>query len=670
MSTAMDDTVRAKPGVETDAPGDSVTQWHRWALGGICLAAAVLYGWALGAEGWGNSFYASAVRSMSDSVPNFFFGAFDSQGIVTVDKPPLSLWPQVLSAAVFGYHGWALLLPQVIEGVAAVFLLHRTVRWWAGENVALAAAALFAITPITVAINRDNNTDPMLVLTLVASAYAVTRSVHAEAGRGRTRWLLWCAFFIGCGFITKMLEAWIIVPGVALAFWVGSTGPVKRRITDLLLAGVVLVVSSFWWLALHDLWWGSKPYVGGSTDGTALNLALGYNGFGRLFGEAEPAAPAIPGVPRGTLTAFGGDTGITRMFGAAVGTQVSWLLPLCLLILLVVAARGVARLRAKAAGDAHDQAGWVLWSTWLVVTALVFSFTQGLWHPYYTTMLAPAIAAIAAAGLALLWRLYRSPGRVAWTLLPVAIALTAAWAFILSTRAVSWNGWTRWVVLAAAAAAILGLLAGRLSEPARRAVATPAFVLAVVAMLLTPAVWSSATAAEHNPTGATPAAGPSANPFVAMMPKAPAGAPKPGAAHGRPANAPPPGFGGATLAGDDQKILTYSAAHSGSAEITLAIEGGGLNASRFIVNADKTVIGLGGFSGSDNAPSVDQLRQWVAEGKLKFILGDSVSAVFAAMSDLGGPAQDARVAWVKRNCALVAPNLYGGTGTSMLYSCA
>ncbi|MGH3827052.1 MAG: ArnT family glycosyltransferase, partial [Pseudonocardiaceae bacterium] len=242
---------------------------------------------------------------MSASLTNFVFGSFDQFGVVTVDKPPMALWPMVLSAAIFGYHSWALLLPQVLEGVAAVVLLHRTVRLWAGERVALLAALVFALTPVTVAINRDTNPDTLMVLLLVAAAYAFTRSVQRPLESGRaTRWLLLAAVFLGLGFVTKMLQAWIVVPAFALAYLVGSAAPMRRRVLDLLGAGAVLLASSLWWVALVTWWPGHKPYIGGSTDGSELNLVIGYNGLGRIFGrtvgrELVGGSDGAGGVPSG-----------------------------------------------------------------------------------------------------------------------------------------------------------------------------------------------------------------------------------------------------------------------------------------------------------------------------------------------------------------------------------
>ncbi|RSM48165.1 phospholipid carrier-dependent glycosyltransferase [Amycolatopsis balhimycina DSM 5908] len=592
-----------------------------WALPLVCLGAAVLYAWKIGDGQVGNTYYAAAVKSMTSGFTNFLFGAFDPYGVVTVDKPPLSLWPQAISTLVFGYHGWALLLPQVLEGVAAVFLLHRTVRRWAGENVALLAAVILALTPVTVIIDRDNNPDTLLVLFLVAAAYALTRAL--EDGR---KWLFWCAFFVGCGFLTKMLQAWIIVPVLALAYFAGTTAPVNRRLLDLLGAGVVLVVSSFWWIALYDWWPGAKPFMGGSADGSAWDLVFGYNGFGRLSGNGESGGMMIMRNGQLTMTSFGGDPGPGRMFNDVVGGQISWLLPLSLLALIV-------------AGRRWRDAGWVLWGGWLLVTTAVFSFAGGIWHPYYTTAMAPAIAAVSAAGLALLWRHHRR------TLLPLAIASTAAWAFVLTSRDTSFHGWTRWAVLGTAVAAIAGLLVTR---------SRSALVAGLVPLLLTPAVWSYA-AAQSTSAGTLPAAGP-----------APGG---PGPVPGGPGPAPGPSAGGpgprlvlggggdgtARLSDNQRRILGY--ARRNGTEITLAVNSEASSVAPFIIDSDATVIGMGGFGGRDNAPSVAQLGRWLAEGKLRFVLS---SAGTAQGGPARSPVQDERRRWIEGHCAVVDASAYGG----------
>ncbi|MGW3962556.1 ArnT family glycosyltransferase [Amycolatopsis sp. NPDC005003] len=613
-----------------------------WALPLVCLGAALLYAWKIGDGQLGNTYYSAAAKSMTSGFTNFLFGSFDPYGVVTVDKPPFALWPQALSVLIFGHHGWALLLPQMLEGVAAVFLLHRTVRLWAGENVALLAAVVLALTPVTVIINRDNNPDTLLVLFLVAAAYALTRAL----ADGR-KWLFWCAFFVGCGFLTKMLQAWIIVPALVAAYLAGTSGPLRRRLLDVLGAGVVLVVSSFWWIALYDWWPGAKPTMGGSKDGSAWDLVFGYNGFGRLSGDGEGGGMMIMRNGQQTMSSFGGAPGPGRMFNDLVGGQISWLLPLSLLVLVVI-------------GRRWRDAGWLLWGGWLLVTTVVFSFAGGIWHPYYTTAMAPAVAAVSAAGLALLWRHHRR------TLLPLAIALTAAWAFVLTSRDTSFHGWTRWAVLGTAVVAVAGLLGTRSRLP---------LVAGLVPLLLTPAVWSYA-AAQSTSAGTLPAAGPATGPGA--PPVAGPGAPPVAGSTAGPTPSPggprlmlAGGNGSATLSDEQRRILDH--ARRNGTEITLAVNADAGAVAPFILDSDATVIGMGGFGGRDDAPTVAQLDRWLAEGKLRFVL----SGAGPQPGPLRSPVQDARRRWIDQHCTVVDPVEYGGRpaqarflgGADTLYRC-
>lgn len=683
-------------------------KWAPYALAAICVLAAGLYAWAIGANGnWGNAYYAAAVKSMSSTVTNFLFGSFDPAGVVTVDKPPMSLWPQVVSTWIFGWHSWAVLLPQVIEGLAAVFLLHRTVRRWAGEHTALLAALFLTLTPITVAINRDNNPDTLLNLFVIAAAYALTRALAPEAtARNSTKWLWLSAFFVGCGFVTKMMEAWIIVPALALAYLVGRRASLGRRLLDLTGAGVVLLASSFWWNLLHDMWPGAKPYMGGSTDGTAWNLIFGYNGFGRILGEGfgrGASGAAGSGGPGGSAggfgggaggfgggSPFGGQTGITRMFSESVGGQISWLIPLCLLVLVVVVVIGVQRRREGLPAQHEQRGGWMLWGVWLLVAGIVFSFAQGTWHSYYTTLMAPAVAALAAAGLALLWRQFRTSTGMSWLLLPLAIALTAGWAWMLISRDTAWNGWARWATALIAVVAVLGLLVARLGG-IRAGLARTAAVLGVVAVVLTPAVWSGATAfgASAEGGGSMASAGPPTSQFSGHGGRS--GFTNGGRSQNGRAGAPSAaqlkqlmsrrggGKGGAQLTAEQHAILNYAVANSGNTRIALAINGGAMGASSYLISSNATVIGMGGFSGSDNAPTTDQLTQWVATGQLRFVLDGGrddngggpgqpgqqgqrggQSAHSGGGFGRGGQASTARTAWIQQHCTVVPAGAYGG----------
>ncbi|WTP63069.1 glycosyltransferase family 39 protein [Streptomyces phaeochromogenes] len=703
------------------------------ALGAVMVLAAILYGWALGSLGWGNSYYAAAVKSMGTSWTNFLFGSFDPIGVVTVDKPPAALWPQVISSKIFGLHGWALILPQVLEGVAAVLVLHRTVRRWAGEGAALVAALVLTLTPITVAINRDNNPDTLLVLLLVSAAYALTRALQAE-GRAATWWLCASGFLIGCGFLTKMLAAWMVIPAFAVAWLVGGSGAWIPRVRRLLGAGAILAASSLWWVAMVALWPGDRPYIGGSEDGSAWDLVIGYNGLGRVFGSSDGMPQGMGGgggAGGGFAGGFGGQSGPTRMFDSQVGGQISWLLPLCGLALAGAVVVAVLHRRGKLPASALLPAsGWLLWGTWLVVCAAVFSTQKGIFHPYYTTQLAPAIAALCGGLTAGLVRVHRAGFRWAPLAGAAGVVVSVVWAVVLVRRAPDWNGWLVWPVLLVGCAAVVLLVLAR--RNAR--LLTVAVGAAVASVLVAPGAWAVSVPGSTGMGGSNPTAGPTtmglgggggmprqggnggglpsgmpsgmpsnmpglpgadgsssgsgAPPSGEMpsgmpsgMPTAGAGGGMPGAGSGgAPGGRGGPG-GGGELTADQRKILQYAVKQAPDARIKLAVEGGALSASSFILGTDETVIGMGGFTNSDNAPSVDQLKEWTKNGELRYILGSGTNG--AGPGGMSGGYAKQRSDWIADNCTKVPASSYGSTsseedsgavmgfgGAGVLYDCA
>lgn len=615
-------------------------------LAAILLLSALVGAWGITRTGWSNSFYAAAVRSMSGNFTNFIFGSFDPAGVVTVDKPPMALWPQVISAWIFGFHGWSILLPQVIEACAAVFLLHRTVRRWAGENAALLAALALAVTPIAVKVDRSNLPDTLLTLLCVAAAYAVTRAVEKDTSpAGATKWLAQAALWIGCGFLTKMLAAWMLIPAIAVAYLVGRNASWARRLIDLAIATVVLLVSSGWWVALTALWPGQKPFIGGSADGTVWNLVVGYNGFGELFGESTSGSGGLnAGVP-----------GPLRMFNSVNGGQISWLIPLALCTLVGAVVVGLRRRRAERA----DLAGWVLWGGWLVVVMAVFSYQQ-VALPYYTIQLAPAIAALAGTGMVALWRYYQNPNGAGWVLLPAAIVLTAAWAWVEIGRDTAWYGWLRYPVAAVAVIAVLGLLVARRGPALPQRMAAAA---GVIAILLAPAGWSAITALT---AGRALAAGDTftAGPLQSFT----LGGSAPGMLNWQAmmtimrTGELPSGrrIGGADLSADQVRMLDYIDRNAGTAQIKLAVEGGSVAASTYIIDSKATVIGMGGYIGADPVPTVAQLAQWQQEGKLGFVF--SYSNIKMSFSPFG-PGATKRTAWVMQHCTVVPASAYGATAS-------
>jgi 4-amino-4-deoxy-L-arabinose transferase-like glycosyltransferase len=650
-------------------------------LAGILLVATVLHVWAIGSLGWGNSYYSAAVKSMGLSWTNFLFGAYDPAGVVTVDKPPAALWPQVVSTKIFGLHGWAMILPQAILGVATVWLLYLVVRRWAGHAAGLVAAAVLTLTPITVAIDRDNNPDTLLILLLVAAAYALTRGMQSGSGRTTVGWLCLCGFLVGAGFLTKMLAAWMVVPAFALAWLAGAAGGWWTRIWRLLVAGAVMAVSSLWWVALVAVWPGERPYIGGSTDGGAWDLVIGYNGLGRVFGQGGGAGGMGGGI------SFGGVAGWDRLFNDQVAGQISWLLPTCAVAVIVAAVVAVLHRRGVVVvGEPLPGSGWILWGGWLLTCGVVFSTQQGIFHPYYTSQLSPAVGALCGGLAATLWRAHRAGARWALPVVAVTVVASAGWAFAVVARVPSWHGWLRWAVAGLAVVAVLVLVVAFL----RRRLLPVAVTVALAAILLAPGFWSvSVTWSDSAMGGTNPTAGPAVMSFgrggggpggpggFGMPPGGvdlPGGADFPGGADLPGGAGRPPGgrggFGGDQGLTDQQrKILDYAINTSGGTRIALAVEGGAMAASAYILDSDATVIGMGGFSGTDDAPSVNQLQTWVTAGELRYVLGGGMGRGRPGMS--GGAAQQ-RADWLTATCAQVPAAEYGGdtAEASVLYDCA
>jgi 4-amino-4-deoxy-L-arabinose transferase-like glycosyltransferase len=625
MSDATWESVRKSAVVR----GRDEARWARPALLGLLAATAVLYLVGLSASGWANGFYSAAVEAGTKSWKAFFFGSFDSSNFITVDKPPLSLWVMDLSARVFGVSSWSVLVPQALEGVAAVGLLYATVRRRFGAGAGLLAGAVLALTPVATLMFRFNNPDALLTLLLVGSAYALTRSLeHAS-----TRWLALAGALVGLGFLTKMLQALIVVPGFAAVYLLAAPTPLRRRLGQLLTAGAALVLAAGWWVAIVALWpASSRPYIGGSHDNSILNLIFGYNGLGRLSGNETGSV--VGGGGQGQAGAWG-PTGLTRLFGAEMGTQISWLLPAALIL-------GGVTLWAWRRAPRTDgrRAAVLLWVSWLVVTSVVFSLAEGIIHPYYTVVLAPAIAALVGIGAAWAWRNRSQLGaRAAGS---AAIGATAIWAYALLDRTPAWHPWLRALVLAAglvaaAAFAVPPRMLGRI-----RGLTAAVAAVSVVAALAAPAAYSLQTASTAH-SGALPTAGPAGasaqggpgglrrrlpgrggfggppagQGFGGGAPQgfrgaSPNGAGGPGARNG--------GLGGLLDAGTPSAALVSLLKHHASGYTWVAAAVGANSAAGVQLATGEPVLAIGGFNGTDPAPTLAQFEAYVAAGKIHYFL--------------------------------------------------
>ncbi len=438
----------------------------------------------------------------------FFFGSFDSSSFITVDKTPASLWVMELSARVFGLNYWSVLLPQAAEGVASVAILYAAVRRWSGPAAGLIAAGVLAVTPVATLMFRFNNPDALLVLLMTAAAYAMVRAIDC----GRTRWIVLAGALLGFGFLTKMLQAFLVLPAFALVYLVAGPPRLGRRLWQLLAGGAALLAAAGWWVAIVQFTPAAdRPYVGGSTNDSILQLALGYNGLGRLDGNETGSVGfnggAAPGGGGGS--AFGGSSGVSRLFASEMGGQISWLLPAALIALAALVWLSWRRSRTD-----QVRAAALLWGGWLVVTGLVFSYMSGIIHPYYTVALAPAIGALTGIGAVTAWRARRSmaggQALAARAVLAAGLVVTAWWAFVLLGRSADWLPWLRPVVLACGLAAAAVVIAERWLSG--RAVLLSVAPLALVAGLAGPLAYSVNTAATSH-TGALPSAGPSVASF-------------------------------------------------------------------------------------------------------------------------------------------------------------
>ena len=609
-------------------------RWELPALAVLLAGTAVLHLWNLSASGWANSFYAAAVQAGTQDWTAFFFGSLDPANAITVDKPPASLWVMALSGRIFGFSSWSMLAPQALIAVGSVALLWATVRRVAGPASGLLAGAILALTPVAVLMFRFNNPDALLVLLMVAAAWATTRAVE----KASTRWLLLAGVFLGFGFLTKMLQAFLVVPGLAAAYLWAAPTTLWRRIRQLLAAGVAIVVSAGWWLLAVALWpASSRPYIGGSTNNSPLELAFGYNGLGRIFGgsgngggpRGGGTAGGLPGgaLPEGGMPpggggmgGFGGQSGLTRLFNAEIGGQISWLLPAALILL--VAALWLTRRASRTNGV---RAALVVWGGWTLVTALVFSLMEGTFHAYYTVALAPGIAALVAIGGREAWRV-----RDTWTgrgVLAATTAVTAGWAWVLLGRSATFLPWLRWVVLAVGVVAAVGLLV-----PAawRARLATVAVGAALLAGLAGPAAYAGQTAATAH-QGSIPTAGPSTGtgggPGGRMRGRFGDGAGRPGAAapgqaggaitSGRADAAGGPGMGdpgGEQVSTELADLLTSAGTRWAAATM------GSQGASSMMLSTGTAVMAIGGFTGSDPSPTLEQFQAYVANGEIHYFV--------------------------------------------------
>src|SRR6266480_2722529 len=663
-------TIESSPVVlEAQSKNDWPPIWRRLALAVVMLVSIFMNFYQLGQNGFGNLYYASAIRSMLDSWHNFFFVSFDPGGFVSIDKPPLGFWLQTASAKIFGFTPFSIFLPQALAGVLSVLLLYYLVRRHFGVVAGLLAALALAISPISVLTNRNNTIDSTLVLVMLLGAWAVIRAAES----GKLRWLLLCAVFVGLGFNIKMLEAYLVVPAYGLLYLLAAPRSIWARIGHLALAALLMLTISLSWAVAVDLTpAASRPYVGSSQNNSEISLALGYNGIQRLLGQFGfggsnagsstsgnttrqlPGAGSSTGTftrdfpqtdtgssgqpPQNVGSASGGGSsgmfntgnpGLLRLFNEPLGGQIVWLLPMALLGMLALAWQRRPRFR-----EDRQQQSLILWGTWLLTMAVFFSVAT-FFHQYYLSTLAPAICALFGIGVVVMWQDYRRSGWRGW-LLPLALLLTALEQIHIIVSNPSWGTWLIPLIAlpCALAAAIMfaARLLPRLGLNVR--VVAPTLCVGLLALMLTSAVWSTIPVLADE-ASSLPVAGASRQSGV--------------------------GLGGRGSA--DTALIRYLEAHRGSAKYLVAVASSN-QADAIILETNQPIMALGGFSGSDPILTTAELAALVKNGTVRYFLLNG--------SGGGGPGggQSTLISWITQHGTVVSSSQWqssSSSGSGQLY---
>ncbi|MFJ8606053.1 glycosyltransferase family 39 protein [Streptomyces sp. NPDC003328] len=665
-------------------------RWARPALLGLLLATALLYLYNLSASGYANSFYSAAAQAGSTSWKAFFFGSLDAGNAITVDKPPAALWPMALSVRIFGLHSWTILAPEVVMGVLTVAVVYAAVRRRFSPAAGLISGAVLALTPVAALMFRFNNPDALLALLMALTVHFVLRALED----GRTKWLVWAGVAVGFAFLTKTLQAFLILPALALVYGVCAPVRLRKRLVQLALATVALVVSGGWWVAIVELWpAASRPYIGGSQNNSFLELTFGYNGFGRINGDETGSVGGMGGGGGGQW----GTTGWDRMFNSEIGGQISWLLPAALILFVA----GLVLTR-KAGRTDPARGSFLAWGGSLLMTVVVFSYMAGIFHQYYTVALAPYVAALVGMGVTVLWE-ERSRTWASLTLAAAATA-TAAWGYVLLDRTPDYLPWLKWFVLVGGLTGALGLIfVTRLG----RQLALAAVGLSFVTSIAGPTAYTLSTVNQGHsgsivtagPAGASMMGGPGGGGMRGGFGGFPGqgrqngngeaqgqnggrGFGQGGGFGGFPGGGMPGGNGqngttpqgnqqggfpgggtgeggmrggrgpgglldGANVGSEAKKLLEKDAGNYTWAAASI----GSQNAASYQLATGHAVMAIGGFNGSDPAPTLAQFQKYVAQGRIHyFIAGGGFGGGFGGGDRTGGSDAGTQISsWVEKN---------------------
>jgi 4-amino-4-deoxy-L-arabinose transferase-like glycosyltransferase len=584
----------------------------------------------LGLDGLGNLYYAATVQSMLTGWHNFFFAAFDPAGFVSVDKPPLGFWIQALSVTLFGFHGWALILPQALAGALTVLVLYVLVRRVFGVEAGLIAALILAVTPISVATHRSNTPDGQLLLLLVAAALFASKAAES----GKLKWLAASAALVGIGFNVKMMQAYLAAP--TLFLFLPSPLPLLKRLGQLTEAMLIMLSLSLAWPLAVDLTPASqRPYVGSTITNHVMELAAVHNGVRRLgpiagwLGIHEKGSAAVGAVTAPTSTppqdpnstsvwpdggfAEVGNPGPLRLFNPQLAAQASWLLPLAVLALI----SGIRRTSWKQPFE-RKAIFFILWAGWLFSMIFFFSF-GGLIHRYYLDMLAPPIAALSAVGLTI-WKEDFCTRRAGGWLLPAAVGMTILVSLFFLGYYPEMK-WLTWPFLGLGGGSVLALilLRSRLGDRSSTAIVLTVILLPLLLWSTTP-MWKGGDVIL-----------PFAGPDLAY-------------------------WGGKGSVMEENEPLAASLMDQYDGERFIAATENAVAAAPLQLLTRKPVMAMGGFTGVDPIRSLEELASMTARGEVRFFLVHHED-----------PITSERIAWLAKHCALLEGQ--AGIESTDLYDC-
>lgn len=599
------------------------------ALSAIMILSAVLHFWKIGDIGDSNAYYTAVVESMTQSWHNFFYASAEPGGSVTVDKPPLGLQIETLSALLLGVSGFSTSLPNILAGIFSVPLMVHLVKKHHGTTAGLVAALVVATTPVVFAADRNNTQDGLLTFVLLLAAWAFIKSVET----GRSRWLFLGAFIVGLGFNIKMLQAYLPVPAFFALYFLGArTGWLKKLGLSLAALALMAAVSLSWAFYVDSVPQDERPYIGSTQENSVIELMLGHNGASRLFNglmqagqppraQLQPAPgvdgpdgfspyispdnPAIPGSPPNnrqagmnpppggaSQTPFSSETGtpgILRFFKPPLALEMSWLLPFALVSLVILLLQ--SRLKLPVESSAHM--GLILWGGWLLTCVIFFSMISGIFHSYYVVMLVPPLAAVVGAGFAASLKNIRTgKGMYGWLLVLFA-AVTVGYQFLLARMNDVKGAWLPFAILLVVLGAIL-LIANRLRPAA--GFQGSGFALILAAMLVIPLVWSFLTVNQGTDRNLPAAYG------VQGI-----GAPNLPARRGN---------ADGNVGGDFLKFLEEN---TQGIKYLVAVPSSAVGAPAVLVTG-RPVLYMGGFTGNDNVVDAADLAYLVAKGELRYVL--------------------------------------------------